>query len=124
MKKKIYISGPISGYDYTERKQEFARIKALLEKLDYDVFNPMENGLPADASTAQHMRIDLTALLMSDEIYMMKRWNHSAGCQTELLVATAIGLDVTFEACTAIPASFYGKLDNDGGKLVHTVKFD
>lgn len=124
MKKKIYISGPISGHDYNERKNDFARIQDYLEKLGYEVFNPMENGLPKDSTTAEHMKIDLTALLESDCIYMMKKWNHSAGCQTEFLVAIAIGLEFIFEVCDTIPSSFFGKVEKENGKMVHKVKFD
>ena len=123
MKKKIYISGPISGHDIEERKADFARIKEYLGKLGYVVFNPMENGLPPTATTAEHMKTDIEALLKCDCIYMMKRWNHSAGCQTEFLVATAIGLEVIFEVCDTMPSSFFGKVENENGKMVHKVKF-
>ena len=61
MKKKIYISGPISGHDIEERKADFARIKEYLGKLGYVVFNPMENGLPPTATTAEHMKTDIEA---------------------------------------------------------------
>ena len=94
---KVYISGPISGHDIEERRAAFARVKAILEKAGHEVFNPMKNGLDQDAPTSEHMKADIKALLECDCIYMMKRWNHSAGCQTELLVAMACGIYVKFE---------------------------
>ena len=120
--KKVYISGPISGYDIEERRAEFSRVKHILEKKNYKVFNPMENGLDQDATTSEHMRADIRALVDCDTIYFMKRWNHSAGCQTEFLVATACGLEVMFEVCDAIPAVLITN-GEDAGKVVKTIKF-
>jgi hypothetical protein len=57
----------------------------------------MENGLLASATTYEHMKVDIRHLLLCDTIYMMKGWNHSAGCWTEFHDALAIGMDVIFE---------------------------
>ena len=97
MKKKIYISGPISGYELGERKEAFAKVKKLLELKGYEVVNPLENGLPPSSTTFQHMKRDIELLLECDEIYMMHKWTHSAGCKIEFEIATAIGLPVTFD---------------------------
>lgn len=98
---RIYISGAISGHDLVERYEAFEDIEKLLKFKGFEVFNPMKNGLPKDATTAQHMRRDLNELTREDEpytaIYMMKGWNHSAGCWTEFKAALAIGLEVIFE---------------------------
>ena len=96
-KPRVYISGPISGHDLNERRKAFKAAQLDLEAQGYEVFNPMENGLPADATTHEHMKRDITYLLLCDTIYMMRRWTHSAGCHTEWAVATAIGLSVIFE---------------------------
>ena len=100
-KKRVYISGPISGHDMAGRRLVFIRTKRQLEEQGYEVFNPMENGLPAEATTSQHMRRDLSELTREDKpydaIYLMKGWNHSAGCWTEFKVALAIGLKVLTE---------------------------
>lgn len=101
VKPRIYISGPISGYDIDERRAEFKRVQVWLEAQGWEVFNPMENGLPAEADTHRHMHRDLAELTREDKpydaFYMMKRWTHSKGCKVEFDVATAIGLDVYFE---------------------------
>lgn len=93
---KIYVSGPISGYDYSERKQTFLFVQKELEKKGYEVFNPMFNGLPKGASTHEHMRVDFKMLCECDEILMLPKWNHSAGCSQEFAVAVAIGCNVKF----------------------------
>lgn len=102
VKKRVYLSGPISGYDLDSRKEEFRRVAYLLEAKGYKVSNPMDNGVPDDAPTKEHMKADILMLLKCDAIYMMSRWNHSAGCLTEFHIATAIGLDVYFEDCYAV----------------------
>ena len=105
-KKRVYISGPISGLEIHERRAEFQRVEYYLISLGYEVFNPLCNGLSQDAPTSEHMKADIKALLDCDAIYMMNRWNHSAGCQTEFLVATACGLTVMFEAFADKPGIF------------------
>ena len=96
-KLRIYISGPISNFDPEERRNAFEETKRYLTSHGFDVFNPMENGLPAEATTNEHMKRDIEELLACDRIYMMKKWTHSKGCKVEFDVATAIGLPVMFE---------------------------
>ena len=95
--KRIYISGPISGHDLEERRKAFKETQLMLHTQGYEPVNPMENGLPDDATTREHMRRDIEMLMTCDMIYMMRRWTHSKGCKVEFDVATAIGLEVYFE---------------------------
>lgn len=94
---KVYMSLPISGYDISERQQTAKAMEIKLRERGYDVFNPLENGLPTSASTNEHMKADIKALLECDAIMFMQGFNRSAGCYTELTVAMAIGLEVWFE---------------------------
>lgn len=96
-KPRIYISGPISGHDMEERRKAFKEIQERLETQGYEPVNPMENGLPAEATTREHMKRDIELLITCNYIYMMRRWTHSKGCKVEFDVATAIGLPVFFE---------------------------
>lgn len=96
-KELIYISGPISHRDLTERRKTFAETAERLRSEGFDVVNPMENGLPENATTHQHMRRDIEMLMCCDIIYMMKGWTHSKGCKVEFDVATSIGLSVMFQ---------------------------
>ena len=96
-KKKIYISGPISGHDLEKRREAFKEVESMLQCQGYKPVNPMKNGLPAEATTHEHMKRDIELLMTCDYIYMMRRWTHSKGCKVEFDVATAIGLPVLFE---------------------------
>lgn len=95
--KRVYISGPISGHDLEKRRLAFKAAKYMLLSQGYEPVNPMENGLPAEATTHEHMKRDIELLMTCDMIYMMRRWTHSKGCKVEFDVATAIGLPVLFE---------------------------
>ena len=99
-KPRVYISGPISGHDIADRRWAFMCTKLQLEEQGYEVFNPMENGLPSDATTSEHMRRDLNELTREDKPYdyicLMEDWNHSAGCWTEFHAALACGMKVIF----------------------------
>lgn len=99
-KKRIYLSLPISGYDIGERRAACERVKAYLS--DWEVVNPLENGLPVDAGTHAHMRRDFEMLLGCDAVYFMERWTHSAGCHVEFMVATACGMEIYFEECHSV----------------------
>lgn len=98
---RVYISGPISNEDYEAQKVKFKNVQRVFEASGFEVFNPMENGLPVEATTAEHMRRDLATLTREenpfDTIYMMERWTHSKVCKVEFDVATAMGMEVIFE---------------------------
>ena len=102
MKKRIYISGPISGHEIIERRRSFKIVEKFLEDQGYKVINPMENGLPAEATTHEHMKRDIELLMTCDMIFMMRKWTHSKGCKVEFDVATAIGLPVLFEEASEL----------------------
>ena len=95
-RKRLYISGPISGYDYEERKQLFDSTSRRLSR-DWRVFNPMENGLTRHASVSQHMRADLVALASCDAFFQLPGWEASANCRLELNVALACGLKIIYD---------------------------
>ena len=100
MNKRVYLSGPISGHDYSERKAFFYQVQKAMEEKVYEVFNPMCNGLPKDAPTHDHMRMDFKMLCECDEIVMLPKWNHSAGCTNEFNMAVAIGCRVKYLVST------------------------
>lgn len=95
---KIYISGKITGLPLQETRQKFADAQALLEDIGFEAVNPIEKGLPADATWEQHMVKDFELLLSCDAIYMMDNWIDSKGAQIEYDAANRLGKDVWFES--------------------------
>lgn len=98
IKETVYISGPITGYDLSERKLAFLKVQHMLEALGYKAVNPLDNGIPDDAPYHVHMRADLQMLLDCDAIYMMPGWEQSTGAKLELNVATSCGTRLILEA--------------------------
>ena len=96
-KDKVYISGPIAGYDLQERKLAFLKVEHMLESLGYEPVNPFNNGVPDDQHWRTHMRADIRMLLDCESIYMMPGWELSKGCKLELDVASSCGIRVMLE---------------------------
>ena len=94
---KIYVSGPIAGYDLQERKLAFLKVQHQLESLGYRVANPFNNGVPDEEHWRVHMRADIAMLLDCDAIYMMPAWELSKGCKLELDVASSCGIRVIID---------------------------
>ena len=97
----LYLSGPMSGlpeFNYPAFKTAAERLRSK----GHTVVSPHE--LPADClgcanighehSWAEHMRVDLAALLTCDVIVLLEGWQQSRGAQLEKTVAEAIGLRV------------------------------
>ena len=74
MRHKCYLSGPISGKCIVERRKTFKSAQVMLESAGYYVVNPMENGLPKESTTAQHMKRDIQLLTECDTVFMMDGW--------------------------------------------------
>lgn len=91
---KIYISGPISGYDIEERKRAFGRVgEMLLAVLRCEVVNPMEEQ-PEGWSWERYMERDLELLEGCDMMVQMRGWRESRGCRLEEQKAREIGMIV------------------------------
>lgn len=84
---KIYISGRISGRPLSQAKQEFEHAEVKLRKFGFFPVNPMNNGLPDDASWEDHMGRDIAMLLRCQAIYMLPDWQQSEGATIEYLIA-------------------------------------
>ena len=95
--KKMYISGPITGYHIEERRRVFDRIEEQFKEKGYNVFNPMNNNLKPDTEHWEYMKYDLRNLLSCDCVFFMKGFEKSQGCMVELQVATACNLEIFFE---------------------------
>lgn len=93
-KKRVYISGPITGREREAVLYAFNDVRCYLEIMGFEVVLPIENRLPADASHAAHMRCDFGLLLYCDYIYLMEGWMESHGCVAEMFVAKSAGIKV------------------------------
>ena len=96
-RKRIYISGKITGTDdYMER---FEKAEKYLITKGYSVLNPAKVNaqMPSDTTYDEYMQIALTMLRMADSIYMLKNWQDSNGAKIEHQIATMLKIDILFE---------------------------
>ena len=90
---KIYLSGPITGYDIEERRRTFRLACENLKKEGHEAVNPFDNGLADTQDYKEHMREDLKLLLSCERIAFLPGWKYSNGCQVERKVAMECGIE-------------------------------
>ena len=96
-KKKVYISGPITGTkDYMSR---FSTAHIKLEGHGYSVVNPaMVNAmLPEDTTHKEYMDMSFVMLDMCDSVYMLDGWENSKGACMEFERAVNNGLEIIYQ---------------------------
>ena len=96
MKRKVYISGPMTGIENLNR-HAFAWGEAQVISADLTPVNP---HTLCDPSWDWHrcMRADVTALCACDALLLLPVWEKSNGAQLELHIAHRLGLVVLTDA--------------------------
>lgn len=90
--KRIYISGPMTGL-YDCNRQAFNDAEAALRSKGFDVFNPVNNGLPRENVLWEtHMRRDIAALMECDAVAVLPGSQHSRGSRMEIYLALELGI--------------------------------
>jgi nucleoside 2-deoxyribosyltransferase len=97
MKTKIYIAGPITGFDLKERRHTFSNIEDFLKDNGRVPVNPMALPHNHDKSWESYMRECIAALVTCDEIFMLKNWEASKGAKIEFYIADKMGMKIIFE---------------------------
>lgn len=98
LKQKIYVSGKITGLYLPDAIKNFKETSKKLEKLDFEVINPMElvkkqNGW----KWIDYMKKDIKLLIECDAIFMMDNWVNSKGAKIEHDLAIGLGLKCFYE---------------------------
>lgn len=97
-KKRIYISGPITGTDNYEEKFKSAENK--LKEKGFETVNPVfvAKSLPEWMENEGYLAADLCMLNMCNSIYLLKGWEQSKGANREYGYALAKGMQIIFES--------------------------
>lgn len=96
-KKRIYISGQITGLTPEEYAPLFFAAADRLTAKGYAVINPLNNGVDPSATWKEQMKADIRLLLECDAIYMLANWELSTGATLEREIAKNLGLTVEYE---------------------------
>jgi|WetSurMetagenome_2_1015567.scaffolds.fasta_scaffold18509_2 hypothetical protein len=97
MKKKIYISLPITGKDIDLVKRDASWNKIVVKNQGWDAITPFDVCGVKDRRYSFYMGKDIEVLLECDAIYMCKGWQDSKGCMAEFEVARIYGKEIIFE---------------------------
>jgi hypothetical protein len=92
VKKKVYISGKITGIE-TEAETLFQKAEDQLVKLGFEPVNPMKLNHQHDLSWHSYMKEDIKALCDCDAICMLKNWKDSKGAIIEHMLAIQLGIE-------------------------------
>lgn len=117
-RRKIYLAGPISGHDPSERITTFRRRQELLEQAGFDVVNPCELS-PPDVDWNKSLRTDIKALMDCDVIYLQQGWERSSGVRLELHIALSLGFSVMVEETCHMVSGIKSHIEqtNSSGKI-------
>lgn len=100
---RIYLSGPITnmGTIYVTKSFNYWRDIVQYKYPDAEILSPLENGLPINASRAEHMIADIQMIMKCDHIFFLPGFDLSKGCICELICASEFGL--TAERADGLP---------------------
>ena len=94
---KVYISLPITGHDIEEVEARCIFAKSVLKKKGHAPVSPLDVSDNPDASYAEHMGRDISALLEWDAVVFLKGWEESKGCTLEHAAAKIYNKLITYE---------------------------
>lgn len=95
MMKKVYIAGPMTGYDNYNRQS----FNDAAVRLHISGMNPLNPAILPDGLTqGQYMDICFAMIRAADEIYLLKGYEESKGATAELAYAEKLGLAISEEA--------------------------
>lgn len=94
-KKKIYISGCITGNK--NAFTEFDGAEHFLKAKGFEVINPMKLDHKENSTWEDFMRADIAELMKCDAIYVLNGWEVSRGATIERDLCLKLNIPVFFE---------------------------
>jgi len=90
---RIYIAGPMSGYE-NHNFPAFHAKATFLREMGFDVVSPAEINPNTETSWAECMRADIKALISCDAIAMLHGWENSKGATLEHHIAERLEMKI------------------------------
>ena len=98
MKKRIYISGPITNDPDYMNKFNSAEID-LIDEGYTSIINPafVAKSLPDDFTHENYMQVALAELRQCEAVFMLKGWKESVGACREYQEAVDRGMEIVYQ---------------------------
>ena len=109
---KIYISGKISGLDYSIVESLFGEAEAKINDLGLIPVSPLNNGLHRSATWTEHMTRDIEMLFGCEAIYLLPNWESSKGARIEKSIAEEMGLIIITDDSLIVSMVEEGIIEN------------
>lgn len=99
MKKKIYISGPMTGRP-NKNKAQFDAAKRFLERSGYEAISPCDKPSEiltrdsTDKEWAEYLKEDIRIMLDCTAVWVLPEWYMSKGARFEVFVAATLLLPI------------------------------
>lgn len=93
MRKRVYVSGPMTGLPDLNRK-EFMEAEQLIREHGCKPVNPARIGQRHGWTWADYMLSSLNMMLKCDEVVLLPGWRESKGVQVEIDLAQRLGMPV------------------------------
>ena len=93
-KKKIYLTGDISGLKHLI-SQKFGAVEVELMRRGHEVINPL-NILPEDTTFLSVMKVLIPAMLECDEVHFLPDWRFGNTSIVEHDIASKIGMKIVY----------------------------
>ena len=99
-RKKIYISGQISGIEPEDAISTFNKMEKTLRAQGYSVANPTRLGIEDVSGRGwdYYMKEGIKLLMDCDGIYMLQSWTKSRGARIEWKLAYDLGMTIYLES--------------------------
>lgn len=94
---KIYISLPITGHDIEEVEASCIYASGVIQRKGHTPVSPLEVSPDPDATYAEHIGTDITALLACDAVVFLDGYEYSKGCRLEYEAAVIYGKEMYFD---------------------------
>lgn len=78
----LYLSGPVTGMPDRNEKS-FHQAQFMLEKMGYDVINPLQVVADPETGHDEAMKLCLSSMADADGVCLLEGWESSAGAMQE-----------------------------------------
>ena len=92
---RVYIAGPITGFDLQERILTFRKYQSDLQAVGNTTVNPFDCH-PLGIPWEEAMKADIKELVSCDAIYLLPGWAESKGARIEFNLAVDLGMEVHY----------------------------